>query len=357
MNTSVVATKLAVRSTRTSQMMGIGHNRAARAITQPPRTGGAYDVLAETLRAMRLAGSVFMDARFTEPFGVVSPDQFDAGTPLAHLRHISVFHLIARGRCTVEIATGERHTAAAGDVLLLPFAAAHKFWSGDYTEMAFAPDIMRPGPLQGMYSITHGGGGEETRMVCGFIESSEFLHAPVLRSLPPLLIERTSDDRVSAAITSTVGDILALADLAVPGTELILGRLMELLFIEVVRHFASHLPCNAHGWFAALNEPIVGRALQAVHEAPARRWTVDDLARTVGTSRTVLTERFNALIGQAPIEYVTKWRMQLAAERLRHGSDAIANIAADVGYESEAAFNRAFKRVTGMTPGNWRHGA
>lgn len=314
------------------------------------------DVLAQTLRAVRLTGSVFLNARFTEPFGVISPKQYDEHTPMAHLRHVSIFHLIASGACTIEIATGERRRVTEGDVLLLPFADAHKFWSGDFLDMAFGPDLMRKGPVTGIWTVDHGGDGHETRMVCGFIESAEFLFAPVFRSLPPLLVDRTSDDKVSALIASTVRQILALADAAAPGSELMLGRLMELLFVEVIRHYAASLTENSTGWFAALNEPIVGRALQFVHDDPVRKWTVEDLARSVGTSRTVLAERFNAILGQAPIEYVTSWRMQLAATRLRDGLDPIASISADVGYESEAAFNRAFKRVTGFTPGAWREG-
>jgi AraC-like DNA-binding protein len=317
---------------------------------------GRSDVLAETLRAMRLTGSVFLNARFTEPFGVVSPKRYDAGTPLAHLRHVSIFHLIAAGGCTIEIATGERRKISAGDVLLLPFADAHKFWQGDFVDMAFGPDLMRPGPVKGLWTVDYGGGGETTRLVCGFIESAEFLFAPVFRSLPPLVVDRTGDDKVAAVITSTVREILDLADAAAPGTELMLGRLMELLFVEVVRRYAAQLPAGGRSWFAAVNEPIVGRALQLVHREPARRWTVEELASEVGTSRTVLTERFNASLGQAPIEYVTGWRIQLAAERLRNSRASIAGIAADVGYVSEAAFNRAFKRVTGVTPGAWRDG-
>lgn len=316
-----------------------------------------YDVLAEMLRAVRLTGSVFLNASFTAPFGVVSPKHYDAGTPLAHLRHVSVFHLIAAGGCMVETATRERRTVAAGDILLLPFADMHTLWNGDFVDTAFGPDIMRPGPLKGMGTINYGGGGEETRMVCGFIESSEFLFAPVFRSLPPILIEHTGDDKVSALITSTVRQILDLADAAAPGSELLLGRLMELLFVEILRRYASRLPTGATGWFAALNAPIVGRALEFVHADPGRRWTVDDLARQVGTSRTVLAERFNAVLGQAPIEYITGWRMQIAADRLRSSDAGIGAIAADVGYESEAAFNRAFKRVTGTTPGRWRDDA
>ena len=312
------------------------------------------DLLAEVLRSVRLTGSVFLSACFREPFGVVSPKRYDAFALMAHLRHRSIFHLIAAGGCTVEIATGERKTVSAGDILLLPFADEHRFWNGAFHDLAFGPDLFRPGPLPGMWNIDYGGGGLATRMVCGFIESEEFLFAPVFRSLPKLLIDRTGDDKVSAVITSTVREILALADAAAPGTELMLGRLMELLFIEIVRRYAALLPAGTKGWFAALNDPIVGRALQFVHADPARRWTVDELARQAGSSRTVLAERFNAVMGQAPIEYVTGWRMQLAANRIRNSSDSLAAIACGVGYESEAAFSRAFKRVTGSTPGRWR---
>jgi AraC-like DNA-binding protein len=322
----------------------------------PETSRRGYDVLAEMLRAVRLTGSVFLNASFSAPFGVVSPKQYDKRTPMAHLRHISVFHLIATGGCTFETATGERRTVAAGDILLMPFADTHKFWNGDAVDMAFGPDLMRPGPVKGMWTVNHGGGGETTRIVCGYIESSEFLFAPVFRSLPPLLLERTGDDKVSALITSTVREILLLADAAVPGSELMLGRLMESLFVEVVRRYAEQLPPSAKGLFAALNDPIVGRTLQLVHGDPPRRWTVDDLAREAGTSRTVLAERFHAVLSQTPIEYVTSWRMQLAAERIRNSKESLAAIAAGVGYESEAAFNRAFKRVTGVTPGRWREG-
>jgi AraC-like DNA-binding protein len=320
----------------------------------PARASAGYDVLAETLRAIRLTGSVFLNARFSKPFGVISPEQFDADTPLAHLRHVSIFHLIASGSCTLEIETGERHTVSAGDILLLPFAAAHKFWNGDCREMAFAPDLMRPGPVEGLWTLDHGGGGETTRMVCGFIESREFLYAPVFRSLPSLLIDRTGEDRVSTLITSAVREILLLADAATPGTELVLGRLMELLFVEVVRRYASRMPASAEGWFAALNDPIVGRALRSMHHNAARRWTVAELAREVGASRSVLSERFSAMVGQPPIEYLAAWRMQLAAERLRNTDDCLSAVAAGIGYESEAAFNRAFKRVAGLAPGRWR---
>jgi AraC-like DNA-binding protein len=191
-------------------------------------------------------------------------------------------------------------------------------------------------------------------VVCGFIESSEFLFAPVFRSLPPLMIYRSSAERVGAVITSTVCEILDLADAATPGAELMLSHLMELLFVEVLRRHVSDISSGAKGWFAALGDPVISRALETVHGSPERRWTIDDLAREAGTSRTVLADRFRSMMGQTPMDYVTGWRMQIAAGRLRDGRDSIGAIAADVGYESEAAFNRAFKRVTGVTPGRWR---
>jgi AraC family transcriptional regulator, alkane utilization regulator len=322
----------------------------------PDRAAGVPDVLSEMLRAVRLTGSVFFGGSFTAPFGVVSPARWDETTPLARLRHISVFHLIASGRCTFEHASGTQRELTAGDILLLPFAAQHRFWRDQPAQFAFAPDIVRPAPIEGMLTVTYGGGGEETRIICGYMESSEFLFTPVFRTLPHMLVEQTGDGKVGALMASTVREVISLVDAATPGTQMMLGRMMELLFVEVLRRHVSRLPSGSKGWFAALNDAIVGRALALVHADPARKWTADDLAREAGSSRTVLAERFKALLGRPPIDYVTSWRLQLAADRLRGGNESIAGIAADVGYESEAAFNRAFKRETGLTPGRWRTG-
>jgi AraC-like DNA-binding protein len=319
-----------------------------------PRLGEGPDLLSEVLRTVRLTGSVIFGGSFTAPFAVRTPKRWDEGTPLAHLNHISIFHLIVEGACTVETACGVRREATTGDVLLMPFADQHMFWNGDAPEIAYAPDIISPGPIEGVVTTRYGGGGEETRVVCGFLESSECLFAPVFHTLPPLLVEHTDDGKVGALLASTVREIVTLVDAAMPGSQVMLGRLMELLFVEMLRRHVARLPRESTGWLAALNDPIVGRALKLLHAAPARRWTAEDLAREAGSSRTVLAERFNALLGKPPIEYVTSWRIQLAAERLRGSQESVASIAADVGYESEAAFSRAFKRVTGMTPGRWR---
>jgi AraC-like DNA-binding protein len=318
---------------------------------RPPGT----DVLADMLRAVRLTGAIFLKARFTEPFAVLSPQRYDPSIPMAHLRHVSIFHYVASGGCMMETASGARRELKPGDLVLLPFAAEHKLWRGD-AEFVPASRIVNPDSKEGVWSFSHGGGGTETRFVCGFIESAEMMFAPMFRSLPEMVIDRADDEAVGSGIARTIDDLLARVDSLTPGAEMILGRMMELLFVELLRRHAGRLPEGSKGVLAALNDPLVGRALQLMQADPARRWTTDELAREAGASRTVLGERFNSVLGKPPIEYLTSWRIQLAADRLRNGRDAIARIAVDSGYESEAAFNRAFKRVTGLTPGRWREG-
>ncbi len=326
-----------------------------------PAPSPTLDVLSDVLRAVRLTGAVFMRSRLTAPYALTVPKRYDASMPMARLRHISVFHLIVSGECMIETASGQRQLLKAGDLVLLPFSAEHKLWNGEPPRFVCATKVARPGSLDGLWAIDHGGGGAETRMVCGFIESSEFLFTPVFHTLPEMLIEPTAgeaaNETVGAMIAFTVSELLNLIDQSTPGTQVILGRMMEILFVEMLRRHGERLSAESSGWLGALNDPIVGRALQLLHADAARKWNVADLAREAGTSRTVLAERFNALLGRPPIEYATCWRIQLAADRLRNGRDAIAAIAVDVGYESEAAFARAFKRVTGISPGRWRDGA
>lgn len=314
------------------------------------------DILSDVLRSVRLTGAVFLNARLTAPFGITSPKRFDQGLPMAHMRHISVFHLIAEGDCMIATPCGGPRRLGAGDLVLLPFADQHRFYKGQADDTVFDPRLARRGPIEGVWNVTLGGGGAQTRLVCGFLESAEVFAAPVFRTLPEMLVERTEEGGVGSMLAATVRDILYLLDAATPGSQAMLGRLMELLFVEVLRRHVSRLPTDGRGLLAALNDPIVGRALQLLHGQPGRRWTVQELARAAGASRSVLGERFGELLERAPIEYLMRLRIQLAADRLRNGRDSIPRIAMDVGYDSEAAFARAFKRVTGVTPGAWRGG-
>ncbi|MBV9994691.1 MAG: AraC family transcriptional regulator [Caulobacteraceae bacterium] len=326
-------------------------------MTATPRTiADPPDVLSELLRAVRLTGSVFMHGRFSAPFGVISPARWDSQDAMARLRHASVFHLIAEGECQLQTADGAVCDVRAGDLLLLPFTAEHRFWSGAPDRFGFGPDLVSPGPISGVGVVSHGGGGQVTRLVCGFLESAELMAAPLFRSLPSLLLERTGEDTVSGMLTATAAQILRQVDDAAPGAPFLLGRLMELLFVEVLRRHAARLPEGAAGMLAAMRDPVVARAIHHLHKDPARKWTIEDLAAEAGASRTVLAERFNQFVGKPPIEYLTGWRIQLAAERLRSSREPLARIAEGVGYESEAAFSRAFKREMGTSPGAWRAG-
>ena len=324
---------------------------------KPDSPAETPDVLTDMLRAVRLTGAVFFSGRYTAPYGIRSTKRFDPSMPAAHLRHISVFHLLTAGTCMFESESGTRRRLTAGDLLLIPFAGGHQFWEGGDVHIEPVENTVRQGNHPGLWTSDHGGGGPETRLVCGLLESSEFLAMPLFRTLPEFVIARPGDFKAGELVIATVRDIMTLVDAASPGADIVLGRLMELLFIEMLRRHALSLPQDSKGLLAAMNDPIIGQALKLVHADPARDWTVHSLARECGASRTVLTERFNALLARPPIDYVIGWRMQLAAERLRNGRDTIAKIATDIGYESEAAFGRAFKRVTGFSPGRWRDGA
>src|SRR3569623_1434085 len=186
------------------------------------RTGGP-DVLSELLKVVRLSGSVFINALFTAPIGVVSPRYFDPSAPQAQRRHASVLHLIVDGDCTLETADGSSREIHAGDLLFLPLADVHRFRRGEPECEVPAAEVVRTGPIEGMWTVDYGGGGEPLRMVCGFVESSELLFAPVFRTLPPLVVESTKDDQVGGPIASTIREILRLVDAATPGTQAVLG--------------------------------------------------------------------------------------------------------------------------------------
>ena len=205
-----------------------------------------------------------------------------------------------------------------------------------------------------MLRVEHGGGGEKTRFVCGFLRCDERLCGPMLEALPRILRVPLGDGPATAWLTSLL--LAGTRETAAPrpGGETMLAKLSELLFAEAIRRYIELLPDEETGWLAALRDRFVGRALALLHERPGHSWTVEELAESVGLSRSALSQRFTDIIGQAPIQYLTRWRLTIAAQRLRNEHASLARIAADSGYDSEAAFNRAFKRTLGTTPAAWR---
>jgi AraC-like DNA-binding protein len=198
--------------------------------------------------------------------------------------------------------------------------------------------------------IRHGGGGGRTSVVCGYLHCDAPLFEPVVSALPPVFVVRPPSGPAAEWVSASIQYALdAKASLAV--------RLPELLFLEVLRLYVQSQPPHLSGWLAALHDPIVGPALTELHREPARDWTLDELARRSACSRSTLNERFSRLVGRAPMRYLAEWRLQLAAEMLQETTLGVAAVAYRVGYESEAAFNRAFKRGMGKPPAQWRAAA
>jgi AraC-like DNA-binding protein len=214
--------------------------------------------------------------------------------------------------------------------------------------------VVRASPGGGLWVVRHGGGGEQTRIVCGFLGSERFDGNPLADALPAVLRFDTRQDGAGAWMKSSLE--FAADEIAAhrAGSETVLAKLSELLFVEALRRYVEGLPEEQTGWLAGLKDPFVSRALSLLHGRVAKEWTVDDLGREVGLSRSALADRFTRLIGEPPMRYLARWRIQVAAHQLRNSDTPLARIAEQVGYESEAAFNRAFKRSFGVPPATWR---
>jgi AraC-like DNA-binding protein len=314
------------------------------------------DPLLDVLRSLRLTGGVFLEAEMTAPWCVTSqvdPEDCQGITPPA--THIIGYHYITEGRCRVSLGGEYVADVKAGDIILAARNDPHDLGAGSRVPPIAAGELVTNSGRNGLARIAHGGGGERTRILCGFLAAGAC--SPSIASiLPPLLTISVDDVATAAWIESTfrfAGRELMRGE---PESIPLLGKLAELLFIEAMRRHVASLPAGHRGWLAGLRDPVVGRALALLHAQKERRWTVPDLAREVGASRSVFADRFTALTGEAPIRYLTRHRLQCAAERLRESDVAVAQVAFDAGYESEAAFSRAFKRTFGLAPGVWRRG-
>ena len=327
-------------------------------LTQTPNalaSQPAADVLSDLLRIVRLTGSIFWKAEFAAPFAVRSQGQppLEPGQRMSR-QHGTIFHLVADGQCWLDVPGRDRVQLSRGDAMLLPFGDPHLFGSGE-AEPVLADNLTHAYLKEGVVTtMRHGGKGSVTTIVCGCVQSGDLFLNPIFREMPPLLIEHTEREPVTSLLASTVRQLLAEVETLRPGSREMLGRMMEMLFVEMLRRYVGRLPQGTTGWFGALADPMISRTLQAIHAAPTHDWTVEELAGLAGASRSVLADRFKSILGQPPMQYIASWRLQLATSMLRNGDRALAEIAADVGYESEAAFSRAFKRHLGLPPGAWR---
>jgi len=316
------------------------------------------DVLSEVLRAVRLNGAVFFDVNARAPWAVASPDTRDVrDRVMPGSAHVMPFHLIMSGTAWIETDDPSQPPIRAeqGDVILLPQGDAHYLGSEGCDRVR--PNMAhyhRPTDQQLPFRVSEiGGAGEDTRIVCGYFGCDAAPFNPLLDALPRLTVIKAGPDcgkLASHFITAALNEGGANR----PGGETILAKLSELMLVQAMRMYIDALPESSEGWLSGLRDVHVGRAMQLIHGDPSRDWTLATLARETGLSRSALADRFVRLVKMPPMQYLGRWRMQLAAHALEQPSASIAIVAADVGYQSEAAFNRAFKRFVGQPPGVWR---
>jgi len=313
------------------------------------------DALSDLLHTVKLNGALFLEAHFTAPWCIESHPTYGAAEALRSLNPVVFFHIVAQGRCKVRLAAdGEAIDLAAGDLVLMPQGDTHLLGSDLQLAPVDSDTLLRPAPLGGMLTIDHGGGGDESQILCGFLSCDKALCRLLLDALPRLLRVPLGDGPAAAWLTSLARRGAQENTAPGPGSGTMLAKLAELLFVEAMRRYIESLPSEQTGWLAGLRDRYVGRALGLMHERPAHDWTVDELADRVGLSRSALGQRFADLLGQPPMQYLTRWRLARAAAALRSSDRAIAQVAEEFGYESESAFNRAFKREFEMPPAAWR---
>lgn len=325
-----------------------------RVLSETPDTVSA-DLLSDLLGSMHLSGVVLFRTEFREPWGLISPaaSQLSKMLPF-RTEHIIPFHIVARGGCWLKLEDSEPVWLEEGDAVLLPYGDVHVLHGREEAVNVPAEQLLPPPPWSDILRVEHGGVGEPAHIICGFLQCDELLFHPLLRHLPPLLHVSPGRSPDDAWLASTIRHTAEEASRADPGSRSMLPRLTELMFVEILRKHMQALSAGEVGWFAAANDPVVGMALKWLHAAPLEEWSVDRLARRVGVSRTVLAGRFKHFLDMPPMHYLTYWRLQLAAQRMKATDTPMKGIADQAGYESEAAFSRAFKRHFGLPPADWR---
>lgn len=322
----------------------------------PSATSRPADVLSDVLRSIRLSGAVYFDFELSSPWVAEAPPSRDiAAVVMPGAQRVIEYHLVARGACWGHAVGAPPIRLRQGDLLIFP--------QGDPHVLSSAPDL-RATPDMSMFVrpttplplvVEHGGGGpDRSRIVCCFLGCDERPYNPLLSALPRTIhLSAAGHDAASGWLATLLNIAVRESGSARAGRDNILSRISELMFVEAIRRYIEAQPPGQTGWLAGLRDPVVGQALAALHSDPGAAWTVESLARAVGASRSVLADRFMEMVGHPPMHYLALWRMQLASRLLLDG-EPVAGTAMAVGYESEAAFSRAFKKLVGEAPATWR---
>jgi AraC-like DNA-binding protein len=313
------------------------------------------DLLSEILKTVTLEGAMFYSAEFSAPWSVRSP----ASSVIApHLTpragHVIIYHLLIEGRAYAGLEDGVRTHLEAGNVVIFPHGDAHIIGNGRAGRPFDAAKEFERVLSEGLKTAQMGGGGEITKFVCGYMVCDARLAQIFLSGLPPLLTVNIRNDAAGRWLENSILYSVGEARVARAGGDAVLAKLSEVLFVETLRRYLAELQPTQTGWLAGARDAYVGKALAFLHREPAQPWTIAKLAESVGISRSVLAERFRRYLDEPPMAYLTRWRLQLGAQKLSTTSRSVAEIALGVGYESEAAFNRAFKREFGSPPARFR---
>ena len=311
------------------------------------------DALSAVLKVVQLDGAIFFNARFTAPWSFASPPE----ALLAQMlglggERVLLYHYMVEGSCRITLEGLEPLPLSAGDVIVFPHGDAHTMASssGGLPQRIDAQALLRERPRV----LQFGGGGEMTRFVCGYMACDPRLFQPILAALPRVVTMTLRGMDKARWLEASLRHAVEEANSLQPGAEGVLAKLSEVIVVETLRQYVAQLSPEHTGWLSGLRDRAVGKCLALMHEKPAHPWTVDSLAREAAISRSVLAERFTHFVGQSPMQYLGRWRMALATNYLRRSSLSLARIAAEVGYETDGAFSRAFRREFGVPPATWR---
>lgn len=316
------------------------------------------DPLSDVLETVRLEGALFFLWEPSAPYASQVPEGSAFGDRiLPGAERIISYHIVTEGPCWAAVSGEEPVRLETGEILVVPHGDAYVISSApvpaasehDDSEVEFFRR-MAAGELPPV--VRGGGGGEENRLICGFLGCDVRPFNPVLSALPRMIT--LSPPAQGDPLPRLVEFALVESREARGGGRCVLSRLSELMFVEVIRRYLALNPSEDGGWLSGLRDPVVGRALALLHQRPAFSWTLESLAKEVGASRSTISERFAKTVGQPPMQYLARWRMQIAARRLADGAEKVYAVAQEVGYESEASFSRAFKRIVGVAPAEWR---
>lgn len=313
------------------------------------------DALSEALNTVRMTSAVYFNVQCTAPWGFSVPHLREVARVVAPATQSLVgFCLVTEGKARFRFEDTGDVTVAAGDLLIKPHGDAHTVANGTPSEMIDSATVLRRILAGDLSTVRLGGGGEPTEFICGYFGCERHAARLFLAGLPQVIKINVRNDAAGQWLESSIRHLLSETWSGRPGRTVLLSKMADALFIEALRRYMEQLPPEQTGWLAGARDPVVGAALAQLHRKPHHPWTIAELAVAAGASRSALADHFQKFLGESPLNYLARWRMQLAARKLQTTRNTVLQVAADVGYESEAAFNRAFKREFGQPPAQFR---